>query len=73
MFGLPAPVRPGERFCRTSTSSALRFPGGYTNSHLEYVADVLVRVHHHPETVRGIGIARRAPVLRHFTAAFDLV
>lgn len=43
----------------------------YTNSHLEYVAEVLIRLHRNRESLRGVRIVRQAPVLRHFTAAFE--
>ena len=49
---------------------ALRRAG--TNSHLEYVAEV-VKQHRNPEKLRGVRIVRQAPVLRHFTAQFELV
>jgi len=45
----------------------------YTNSHLEYVAEVVKRLHSEPEKLRGVRIVRQAPVLRHFTAEFELV
>ena len=45
----------------------------YTNSHLEYVAEVVKRLHRNPEKLRGVRIVRQAPVLRHFTAQFELV
>ncbi len=74
MFGRPDPARPGVEILPDLDLVRLAVPRRvYTNSHLEYVADVLVRIHHRPETVRGIRIARQAPVLRHFTAAFELV
>jgi tryptophanase len=45
----------------------------YTNSHLEYVAEVVKRLHRDPGKLRGVKIVRQAPVLRHFTAQFELV
>ncbi|MEP6768810.1 MAG: hypothetical protein ABJC61_09080 [Acidobacteriota bacterium] len=74
MFGRPDPARPGEEILPDLDLVRLAVTRRvYTNSHLEYVADVLVRIHHRPESVRGIRISRQAPVLRHFTAAFELV
>ncbi|MEP6801739.1 MAG: tryptophanase [Acidobacteriota bacterium] len=72
MFGRPDPARPGEEILPDLDLVRLAVPRRvYTNSHLEYVADVLVRIHQHPETLRGIRIAKQAPVLRHFTAHFE--
>ncbi len=72
MFGRPDPARPGEEILPDLDLVRLAVPRrAYTNSHLEYVADVLVRIHQHPEALRGIRIARQAAVLRHFTAHFE--
>ena len=74
MFGRPDPARPGEEILPDLDLVRLAVPRRvYTNSHLEYVADVLVRIHQHPEALRGIRIAKQAPVLRHFTAHFEPV
>ena len=40
----------------------------YTNSHLDYVSEVLVRLMKKPEEIQGMEIVYQAPVLRHFTA-----
>jgi tryptophanase len=45
----------------------------YTNTHLEYAADVIRRVHAEPRSLRGVRIVHQAPVLRHFTARFELI
>jgi tryptophanase len=45
----------------------------YTNSHLEYVAQVVKKLHREPEKLRGVRIVRQTSVLRHFTAEFELV
>jgi tryptophanase len=34
---------------------------------------VVKRLHSEPEKLRGVRIVRQAPVLRHFTAEFELV
>ncbi len=74
MFGRPDPARPGKEILPDLDLVRLAVPRRvYTNSHLEYVADVLVRIHQHPEALRGIRIAKQAPVLRHFTAHFEPV
>lgn len=43
----------------------------YTNAHLEYVAEVIERIYHRREEVRGLRIVYEPPVLRHFTARFE--
>jgi tryptophanase len=45
----------------------------YTNSHLQYVADVLEEIRDHRDRIRGLEIVHQAPVLRHFTARFQEV
>ncbi len=42
----------------------------YTNTHLEYVADVLENLYKHRESVLGLRMVYGAEVLRHFTARF---
>jgi len=43
----------------------------YTNSHLRYVADVLVEIGEKRDQLRGLKIVEEAPVLRHFTCRFE--
>lgn len=43
----------------------------YTNSHLQYVADVLESIRDHRDRLRGLRIVEEAPVLRHFTCRFE--
>jgi tryptophanase len=43
----------------------------YTNSHLQYVADVLAGIRDHRDRLRGLRIVQQAPVLRHFTCRFE--
>lgn len=40
----------------------------YTQSHIDYVAEVLIEVHKKKEHIKGLQITYEAPVLRHFTA-----
>lgn len=42
----------------------------YTQSHIDYVAEVLAYVAKHKESIRGVRIVSAPPVLRHFTARF---
>ena len=43
----------------------------YTNTHMQYVADVAAQVYGRREKVRGFRIVYEPPFLRHFTARFE--
>ncbi|MEG8946354.1 tryptophanase [Rosettibacter firmus] len=43
----------------------------YTQSHIDYVAEVVTEVFNHRELLKGYKIIYEAPVLRHFTARFQ--
>ncbi|MGH9440895.1 MAG: tryptophanase [Thermoanaerobaculia bacterium] len=43
----------------------------YSNSHLDYVAQVVVECFLNREKIRGVRIVSQAPFLRHFTAEFE--
>jgi tryptophanase len=45
----------------------------YTQSHLDYVAEVIGEVYRQREAIRGVKIVWEAPSLRHFTAKFEMV
>jgi tryptophanase len=45
----------------------------YTQSHVDYLIEALVHVDRHAADVRGLRLIHQAPVLRHFTARFELV
>ncbi len=45
----------------------------YTQSHIDYVAEALAHLAGQREQIRGLRIVWQAPVLRHFTARFELV
>ena len=45
----------------------------YTNTHLQYVAEVIERIYAKRELVHGLRIVYEPPVLRHFTARFELL
>ncbi len=45
----------------------------YTHNHMEDVAEALVNVFRRRESVRGVRFAWEPPLLRHFTARFELV
>jgi tryptophanase len=72
MFGKPDPEHPGCEILPDLDLVRLAVPRRvYTNTHLEYVADVIRGVHRSPQSLRGIRIVHQAPVLRHFTARFE--
>jgi len=39
----------------------------YTQSHIDYVAEVIIEVYNNRENIKGLKIEYEAPVLRHFT------
>jgi len=45
----------------------------YTQSHLDYVADVVSDLYRQRDSVRGVRFVYQSPRLRHFTARFELV
>lgn len=45
----------------------------YTQSHIDYVAEVLIEVYKKREQIQGLKITYEAPVLRHFTARLQPV
>ncbi|HVO76098.1 MAG TPA: tryptophanase [Ignavibacteriaceae bacterium] len=45
----------------------------YTQSHIDYVSEVVIEVFKKREALRGFKIIYEAPILRHFTARFESV
>ena len=45
----------------------------YTQSHIDYVAEVLEYVNTRKEEIRGVRMVYEPPVLRHFTARFEML
>lgn len=43
----------------------------YTQSHMDYVIEVVVEAFEHRDELRGYRIIEEAPILRHFTAKFE--
>jgi tryptophanase len=43
----------------------------YTQSHIDYVIEVVQECFHRRENIRGFRITHEAPTLRHFTAQFE--
>jgi tryptophanase len=42
----------------------------YTQSHADYVVEVLEEVAAHKDQLRGLRITKEPPMMRHFTAEF---
>ena len=40
----------------------------YTQSHIDYVSEVIIEVFKKRDTIHGLQITEEAPLLRHFTA-----
>ncbi|MGD9128548.1 MAG: tryptophanase [Planctomycetia bacterium] len=45
----------------------------YTQSHFDYVAEVIVEVYQHRDTLKGFQFTYEAPYLRHFTASYEMI
>ncbi|MCB0740946.1 MAG: tyrosine phenol-lyase, partial [Chitinophagaceae bacterium] len=45
----------------------------YTQSHIDYVAEVLLEVNERKNEIQGLKIMEEAPLLRHFTAKLQPV
>ena len=45
----------------------------YTQSHIDYVAEVILEVFDKRRDIQGLNIIEEAPMLRHFTAKFEQV
>lgn len=72
MFGRPRPD--GTEEPAPLELVRLTFPRRvYTQSHVDYVAEALVYVASRANTIRGLRIVSQGPVLRHFTARFEML
>ena len=45
----------------------------YTQSHIDYVAEIIVEVYRNRNRIKGLKIIYEAPALRHFTARLQEV
>ncbi|HDN81873.1 MAG TPA: tyrosine phenol-lyase, partial [Methanomicrobia archaeon] len=43
----------------------------YTNSHMDVVANTVIKLYKNRDKIRGLKIVYEAPVLRHFTVRFE--
>jgi tryptophanase len=74
MFGRPDPAEPGREILPDLDLVRLAVPRRvYTNTHLEYVTEVVLSLHREPKALHGVRIVHQAAVLRHFTARFELL
>jgi tryptophanase len=70
MFGTPDPAT-GEEKPAPMELVRLAIPRRvYTQSHIDYVIEVMADVYERRETLRGLRLTWQAPPLRHFTARF---
>ncbi len=71
MFGKTDP-KTGEEHCAAMELVRLAVPRRvYTQSHIDYVIEVMADVYEHRQDVRGLKMVWQAPALRHFTARFE--
>jgi tryptophanase len=45
----------------------------YTQSHIDYLIEVILEVWKNRDRIRGVKLTQEAPFLRHFTAHLELV
>lgn len=45
----------------------------YTKSQIDYVIDIVADTSRHKQSIRGVRIVEQPPMLRHFSAQFDLI
>ena len=45
----------------------------YTQSHIDYVAEVIIEVFNKRDEIKGLKIIEEAPTLRHFTAKLETI
>lgn len=71
MFSVPNPVT-GEITYPKLEMVRLAIPRRvYTQSHLDYVADMIIKIAEKADTLRGYKITYQPKLLRHFTARFE--
>jgi len=69
MFGLQPD---GSEIPAANELVRLAFPRRvFTQSHVDYVAEVLIHVNNLRDRIRGVRMVESPPVLRHFTARFE--
>ena len=73
MFGRRDP-RTGQEIAPELELVRLTIPRRvYSNTHLDYVAEVVLECFRNRNAIRGVRIVKQAPYLRHFTAEFEAI
>jgi tryptophanase len=73
MFGRPDPVTGKESFADMDLVRLAIPRRVYTQSHVDYLAEVILDVYKNRDQVKGVKFTYQAPFLRHFTARFEPV
>jgi tryptophanase len=73
MFGKPDPKTGAESYADMDLVRLAIPRRVYTQSHVDYLAEVIIDVYSNREKVRGLKFVFQAPFLRHFTARFEEV
>ncbi|HSW34985.1 MAG TPA: tryptophanase [Candidatus Limnocylindrales bacterium] len=72
-FGYTNPTT-GEEFYPRQELVRLAIPRRvYTDRHMRYVADILIKIAGQKETIRGMEITDQTKIMRHFTARFRIL
>lgn len=71
MFGKPDPKTGKEQPARLELVRLAIPRRVYTQSHVDYVVEAILKVHARRESLRGYKITRQTPFLRHFTCHFE--
>ena len=72
MFGGDDPVTHQPRFAALELLRLAIPRRVYTQSHIDYVVEAILKVNENKQDIRGLKIVEQAPFLRHFTAKFDV-
>ncbi len=73
MFGKSDPMNGGETFAAMDLVRLAIPRRVYTQSHVDYLAEVILETFARRNTIKGMKITLQAPFLRHFTAHFAKV
>ena len=71
MFGAPDPATGAWKWPELELVRLAVPRRVYTDGHLDYVVEACVKLLQKRETIRGLRIVSRAPVLPHFTARLE--
>jgi tyrosine phenol-lyase len=71
MFGKPDPKTGKEQPARLELVRLAIPRRVYTQSHMDYVVEVILHIHARRESLKGYKITQQTPFLRHFTCHFE--